>query len=89
MNANKANEKIKRLNSMTYIENYFAKTKRNEIDKTRISRNMNQKTFMSKNYDINNSNLYFKKNENVELEENHFKAVSYTQIIKNLNKKIN
>ena len=44
---------------------------------------------MSKNYDINNSNLYFKKNENVELEENHFKAVSYTQIIKNLNKKIN
>ena len=89
MNANKANEKIKRLNSMTYIENYFAKTKRNEIDKTKISRNMNQKTFMSKNYDINNSNLYFKKNENVELEENHFKAVSYTQIIKNLNKKIN
>ena len=89
MNANKANEKIKRLNSMTYKENYFTKTYRNEINKTSISRNKNQKTFMNKNEDIDYSNTNFKNNENIELEENHFKAVSYTQIIKNLNKKIN
>ena len=89
MNANKANEKIKRINNMTDKENYFTKTYRNEIDKTSISRNKNQKSFMNKNEDIDYSNINFKNNENTELEENHFKAVSYTQIIKNLNKKIN
>ena len=89
MNANKANEKIKRLNSLTYKESYYTKTYRNEIDKTKMSRNKNQKTFMNKNENIDNSNIIFKNNENIELEENHFKAVSYTQIIKNLNKKIN
>ena len=89
MNANKGNEKIKKINNLTYKGSYFTKKYNNEISKTKISKTQNKKMFINKNEEINNSKKILKINKNVDVEENHFKAVSYTQAIKKLSKNIN
>ncbi len=92
MNANKANEKLRELNNLTYKERLNKKKSINENCKTKISKTQNERAIINKIENINlmdDSDISFKNNKNTELEENHFQAVFYTQMIKNLNKNLN
>lgn len=100
INANQANEKLKEINNLTYKDGLFMTKNNNEKEKIKI-KTPNKKIFIESEKDIKNiKNINFKKNiingkinnknkNKIELEENHFKAVLYTQEIKRLKKKLN
>jgi hypothetical protein len=101
INANKANEKIKEMNNLTYKECLFMTKNNNENEKVKMGKTPNKKIFIKSNEkkNINNKSNFniidvnnIQKNKNkkiIELEENHFKAVLYTQEIKKLKKNLN
>ena len=92
INANKANEKIKEINNLTYKESLFMTKYNNENDKIKMVKTPNKKIIIEnkdiqeiKFNDYNNDDIKSK----IELEENHFKAVFYSQEIKKLKKNLN
>lgn len=100
INANKANEKLKEINNLTYKDLLFMTKYNNENEKIKMVKTPNKKIIIESdkemnnniifNSDINNAKNKINKNKiKLSLEENHFKAVIYTQEIKKLKKKLN
>ena len=100
INANKANEKLKEINNLTYKDSLFmTKYNNNEIGKIKMVKTPNKKIIIGNDKDIKEINYENNNNENIkeekidknkmELEENHFKAVIYSQEIKRLEKNLN
>ena len=100
INANKANEKLKEINNLTYKDSLFmTKYNNNEIGKIKMVKTPNKKIIIGNDKNIKEINYENNNNENikeekidknkVELEENHFKAVIYSQEIKRLEKNLN
>ena len=100
INANKANEKLKEINNLTYKESLFMTKYNNENDKIKMVKTPNKKivienkdiediNFNDYNNDIIKSKKLNNNKNNIELEENHFKAVLYSQEIKKLKKNLN
>jgi hypothetical protein len=100
INANKANEKLKEINNLTYKDSLFMTKNNNEKEKVKMvntptkkiifesDKDLNNIKNLNFNSDINNNKKINKKNK-IELEENHFKAVIYTQEIKKLKRNLN
>ena len=87
-------------NNLTYKECLFMTKNNNENEKVKMGKTPNKKIFIKSNEkkNINNKSNFniidvnnIQKNNNkkiIELEENHFKAVLYTQEIKKLKKNL-
>ena len=87
INANKANEKLKEINNLTYKESLFMSKYNNDNEKIKMVKTPNKKIMIESDKKIKeNNNINRNK---IELEENHFKAVLYNQEIKKLKRNLN
>ena len=91
INANSINnEKLKEINNLTYKDNLFVtKYNNNDNGKIKMGKTPNKKIIIGNTQDIKEINYENKNKKNLELEENHFKAVIYSQEIKRLEINLN
>ena len=91
INANSINnEKLKEINNLTYKDNLFiTKYSNNDNGKIKMGKTPNKKIIIGNTQDIKEINYENKNKKNLELEENHFKAVIYSQEIKRLEINLN
>ena len=91
INANSINnEKLKEINNLTYKDNLFiTKYNNNDNGKIKMGKTPNKKIIIGNTQDIKEINYENKNKKNLELEENHFKAVIYSQEIKRLEINLN
>ena len=91
INANSINnEKLKEINNLTYKDNLFiTKYSNNDNGKIKMGKTPNKKIIIGNTQDIKEINYENKNKKNMELEENHFKAVIYSQEIKRLEINLN
>ena len=87
INANKANEKLKEINNLTYKESLFMTKYNNDNEKIKMVKTPTKKIVIESDKKIKQNNSINK--NKIELEENHFKAVLYNQEIKKLKKNLN